>query len=362
MYGKIFDTIYDGTLAEDWRALITFQQMIVLCDADGTIDMTPAAISRRTGIPIEHIKAGIEILENPDPYSRTEGEDGRRIRRLDPHRPWGWYLVNHEKYKALQDAETVRAQNRERKRRQRMRDAGIDDTMKHGCAYCGAPATGPDHVVPKCKGGDESSDNIVPCCPRCNQHKAHRTLSEFILDPFVDWIDFKLIASNPKLNCHATVTQLSRPSRHTDKDIDTNTDKSIVSSKEETGTPVDKPVDNSVKDNPTFKACIAICREIEAKRKDGWTFAFMQKRAKEGYHHFDVIREFMGIVRKQYLDAPERVLWKLWNSRSMNQNLTERAGIREHEQYKNADVADSVKGLLEPIGRGSGQRAPPPRA
>ena len=119
MYGKIFDSIYDGTLVEDWRALVTFEQMIVLCDADGIIDMTASSISRRTGIPIEHIKAGIEILENEDPYSRTEGEGGRRIVRLDDHRPWGWYLVNHEKYKGLQDSDTVRAQNRERKRRQR---------------------------------------------------------------------------------------------------------------------------------------------------------------------------------------------------------------------------------------------------
>ena len=122
MYGKIFDSIYDGTLVEDWRALVTFQQMIVLCDADGIIDMTPSAISKRTSIPIEHIKAGIEILENEDPYSRTEGEDGRRIVRLEDHRPWGWYLVNHEKYKQLQDSDTVRAQNRERKRRQRERE------------------------------------------------------------------------------------------------------------------------------------------------------------------------------------------------------------------------------------------------
>lgn len=121
MYGKIFDSIYDGTLAEDWRALITFQQLIVLCDADGTVDMTPGAIARRTGIPLEHITAGLEILESPDPYSRTPGDDGRRIMRLDEHRPWGWYLVNHEKYRTLQDSDTVRAQNRERKRRQRER-------------------------------------------------------------------------------------------------------------------------------------------------------------------------------------------------------------------------------------------------
>lgn len=127
MYGKIFDSIYDGTLTEDWRALITFQQFIVLCDADGTLDMTPEAISRRTSIPLEHIKAGIEILENVDPYSRTPDDDGRRIVRLDDHRPWGWYIVNHNKYKHMQDADTVRAQNRERKRRQRAKALPVTD-------------------------------------------------------------------------------------------------------------------------------------------------------------------------------------------------------------------------------------------
>ncbi len=58
MYGKLFDSMYDSTLAEDWRALVTFQQMIILCDADGMLDMTPQALSRRTSIPIEHIKSG----------------------------------------------------------------------------------------------------------------------------------------------------------------------------------------------------------------------------------------------------------------------------------------------------------------
>ncbi len=101
IYGKIFDSIYDGTLAEDWRALITFQQFIVLCDADGFVDMTPLAISKRTGIPIEHIKAGIEILEKTDKYSRTPDQEGRRIELIDLHRPWGWHIVNHKYYRDL---------------------------------------------------------------------------------------------------------------------------------------------------------------------------------------------------------------------------------------------------------------------
>ena len=92
MYGKIFKSIYDGTLADHWQALITFQQMIVLCDSEGIIDMTPAAISRRTGIPLEHIDEGIKFLEKPDPHSKTTDEDGRRIVLIDDHRPWAGEL------------------------------------------------------------------------------------------------------------------------------------------------------------------------------------------------------------------------------------------------------------------------------
>ena len=122
MYGKIFDSMYDSTLADDWRALVTFQQMIVMSDADGVVDMTPHAIARRTSIPIEHIEAGIAILEAPDPYSRTPDREGRRIERLDEHRPWGWSIINHAHYRALQNAKTVREQNRIRKQQQRERE------------------------------------------------------------------------------------------------------------------------------------------------------------------------------------------------------------------------------------------------
>lgn len=119
MYGKIFSSMFDGSLYGNWQAIITLQQMIVLCDVDGVVDMTPQAIAARTSIPLEIIQAGIEILEQPDKYSRTPDAGGRRIERLDDHRPWGWRIVNYKKYRHLVDSETVREQNRERQRRHR---------------------------------------------------------------------------------------------------------------------------------------------------------------------------------------------------------------------------------------------------
>jgi hypothetical protein len=119
MYGKIFEQIYDGTLVSNWKALITFQQMIVLCDDCGVIDKTPQAISGRTGIPIDIIEEGIAYLEKDDPYSRTSTENGKRIVRLDDHRPWGWKIVNHAIYRKMASYEDKKKADRERIARKR---------------------------------------------------------------------------------------------------------------------------------------------------------------------------------------------------------------------------------------------------
>lgn len=114
MYGKVFESIYDGTLAGHWQAIVTMQQLIVLASPDGVIDMTPDAISRRTSIPLHIINSGLEHLSKPDPFTRTPGEDGKRIVLLDDHRPWGWRLVNHGKYMRLRDMEQKREADRVR--------------------------------------------------------------------------------------------------------------------------------------------------------------------------------------------------------------------------------------------------------
>jgi hypothetical protein len=127
LYGKIFDSMYRGTLYGQWEAIVTFQQLIVLCDADGVVDYTPPAISSITSIHQENIQKGLEVLSKPDPYSRTPGSEGRRIELIDAHRPWGWVIVNHKKYQSLQDSDTVRAQTRARVQRHRDMKRSVTD-------------------------------------------------------------------------------------------------------------------------------------------------------------------------------------------------------------------------------------------
>lgn len=46
------------------------------------------------------------------------------------------------------------------------------------CAYCGGQAGTIDHVLPRSRGGEDSWENLVACCQRCNNTKGDRTPQE----------------------------------------------------------------------------------------------------------------------------------------------------------------------------------------
>lgn len=131
MYGKVFSSIYDGTLYGNWEAIATFQQLIVLANADGVVDMTPQAIAARTSFPLDLLLRGIKFLESPDPYSRTPGDDGKRIVLIDAeNRPWGWQIVNHGKYQRLRNMEQKREADRARINEKRNKNNDVATTSQ----------------------------------------------------------------------------------------------------------------------------------------------------------------------------------------------------------------------------------------
>lgn len=48
----------------------------------------------------------------------------------------------------------------------------------HRCAYCGKSASTIDHVQPRSRGGEDTWENLVACCLRCNNQKSDRTPQE----------------------------------------------------------------------------------------------------------------------------------------------------------------------------------------
>jgi hypothetical protein len=71
-----------------------------LSDRHGVVDVTPDYLSRVTGLEIDAVSACMQRFCEPDPYSRSDAEDGRRLMLLDPERRnWGWRIVNATMYR-----------------------------------------------------------------------------------------------------------------------------------------------------------------------------------------------------------------------------------------------------------------------
>ena len=55
----------------------------------------------------------------------------------------------------------------------------IFSKTKGRCSYCGAKATEIDHIVPRAKGGSNSTYNLTPACSSCNKKKSNLSLKDF---------------------------------------------------------------------------------------------------------------------------------------------------------------------------------------
>lgn len=138
MYAKVFEQIFDSSISEDYLTRLVFEDLLVLADQNGVVDKTHEAISRRTNVPLDIVKRSIVKLESPDPKSRSQEAEGKRIVRLDDHRDWGWFIVNYEHYRALATEEQKREKTRARvqKHRDLKKSAlhGVTETLPYAYA------------------------------------------------------------------------------------------------------------------------------------------------------------------------------------------------------------------------------------
>jgi hypothetical protein len=96
--------------------------------ADGIARVAPSVVASRLGIPVKDCAAAFDILQSPDPESRSLDHEGRRIERVDG----GWKILNYNKYRSKRDADSRREQTREATRRWRDRAAAGEPPVSTG--------------------------------------------------------------------------------------------------------------------------------------------------------------------------------------------------------------------------------------
>lgn len=112
MYNKLFTKILDSSVwleADATRLVwITF---LAAMDEDGFVPFSAAGnVSVRARVSLEAAEEAIAILEAPDSKNPAQEHEGRRIERV----PYGWMVLNADKYRLLVKREISREQTRMR--------------------------------------------------------------------------------------------------------------------------------------------------------------------------------------------------------------------------------------------------------
>jgi len=126
MFGKVFRSLWEGSLCGKPDDQLVFVFMLASADADGVVDVVPSIISHQTGLAMERVSGAIARLMEPDPESRTTDHEGRRLLAVG-ERSWGWKIVNYKKYRAMRDDRERREQNNraQEKHRSKPLSAGV---------------------------------------------------------------------------------------------------------------------------------------------------------------------------------------------------------------------------------------------
>lgn len=117
-YVKLFGSILDSTV---WRAppaiKVVWVTMLAMADRDGEVMASVPGLADRARVPRRVCDRALKLFLSPDRDSRTKDDDGRRIKVIDG----GWLILNYEKYREKDDAESARIKNRARQERWRKR-------------------------------------------------------------------------------------------------------------------------------------------------------------------------------------------------------------------------------------------------
>jgi|GEM_PF-2042392 len=99
-YTPVFgEQVFSGSLCGKFPDSAAWMFLLALADRHGVVDKTPQYIASITGMPLELLLPCLERFQQPDPMSRTQDHEGRRLELVDSSRPWGWRVINFAKYR-----------------------------------------------------------------------------------------------------------------------------------------------------------------------------------------------------------------------------------------------------------------------
>lgn len=131
-FTKLDDGFFDSSLvALGAVPTAVFCCLLSKCGPTGISRLPKIVIAKRMGLTSEEADRAFQLLQDPDPDSRTPDHDGRRIERCDG----GWLILNYAKYREFDYSQNPEAIRKRRIRQQRQKQSVRDmsRTMSQQC-------------------------------------------------------------------------------------------------------------------------------------------------------------------------------------------------------------------------------------
>lgn len=119
-YAKLFSSILASSIWSEADATrIVWVTLLVMADRDGVVEASLPGLAHMARVSVEDCAEALRVLSSPDPHSRTEDAEGRRVEAISG----GFRLINYELYRDKCSSEERSQKAADRQRRWRDRNA-----------------------------------------------------------------------------------------------------------------------------------------------------------------------------------------------------------------------------------------------
>lgn len=170
MFGKWFTDAYTGSMMGAGPVVFSVWPWVCAhAGATGELEINPRLVAAHIGATVDEVRDALEYLQQPDPESRSEALEGRRLVHVQA---FTYQIVNHEHWRGKRSADERREYNRQKQRehRERKRKSVIDSQDLSVDVKDGEPTSAA--VSPRQKTEDRSQKTEDQPSPKARKRPA----------------------------------------------------------------------------------------------------------------------------------------------------------------------------------------------
>jgi hypothetical protein len=183
-YTKLFRSLVTSTIwREDLQTKVVWITMLALADKHGVVEASVPGLADMARISVEACREALGVLLSPDPDSRTQDFEGRRIAPVDG----GWRILNYVKYRekmrSAERAEYLAQKKRESRARLARKSVDVNNVNQfQPIAEAEAEAESSKDYLSSLR-----SESVDPFGSTMNENGAEKAKKPPTKDPELDW-------------------------------------------------------------------------------------------------------------------------------------------------------------------------------